>query len=200
MSFPITLKDKICVITGSASGIGKAIAERYIADGAKVVIADLRLDAAQAPAAELTAKGRGTAIGVEMNVTDEAAVTFANRLPQLSFGMFRPLADADTAEGLTLAVTPIAASGEFIGAVHKGSGGLGGIQAQIGIAMQNPFYQNWQLNGRRNAIDPRRARGRVSQRPTDQQDRWIEVRMLRAKRFQPIQTAVKHLLLLGLRF
>ena len=74
MFFPMTLKDKVCVITGSASGIGKAIAERYIADGAKVVIADLRLDAAQATAAELAAKGPGTAIGVEMNVTDEAAV------------------------------------------------------------------------------------------------------------------------------
>lgn len=74
MSFPMTLKGKVCIITGSASGIGKAIAERYIADGAKVVIADLRLDAAQATAAELTAKGPGEAIGVEMNVTDEAAV------------------------------------------------------------------------------------------------------------------------------
>ena len=74
MSFPMSLNGKVCVITGSASGIGKAIAERYIADGAKVVIADLRLDAAQATAAELTAKGPGTAIGVEMNVTDEAAV------------------------------------------------------------------------------------------------------------------------------
>ncbi|MFC3181981.1 3-hydroxybutyrate dehydrogenase [Cypionkella sinensis] len=70
----MTLKGKVCIITGSASGIGKAIAERYIADGAKVVIADLRLDAAQATAAELTAKGPGEAIGVEMNVTDEAAV------------------------------------------------------------------------------------------------------------------------------
>lgn len=74
MSFPMSLKGKVCIITGSASGIGKAIAERYIADGAKVVIADLRLDAAQATAAELTAKGPGEAIGVEMNVTDEAAV------------------------------------------------------------------------------------------------------------------------------
>ena len=74
MSFPMSLNGKVCVITGSASGIGKAIAERYIADGAKVVVADLRLDAAQATAAELTAKGPGTAIGVEMNVTDEAAV------------------------------------------------------------------------------------------------------------------------------
>jgi hypothetical protein len=38
---------------------------------------------------------------------------FGNRLPQLSFEVFRPLADPDTAEGLTRAVTMIPASGEF---------------------------------------------------------------------------------------
>ncbi len=35
------LKDKIAVITGGASGIGKAIAERYTQEGARVVVADL---------------------------------------------------------------------------------------------------------------------------------------------------------------
>ncbi len=39
--------------------------------------------------------------------------TYGNRLPQLSFEVFRPLADADTAEGLVKAVTMIPASGEF---------------------------------------------------------------------------------------
>ena len=38
---------------------------------------------------------------------------YGNRLPQLSFEVFRPLADPDTAEGLTRAVTMIPASGEF---------------------------------------------------------------------------------------
>jgi hypothetical protein len=38
---------------------------------------------------------------------------FGNRLPQVSFEVFRPLADPDTAEGLTRAVTMIPASGEF---------------------------------------------------------------------------------------
>jgi len=70
----MTLKNKVCIITGAASGIGRGIAERYIADGARVAIADLRLDAAQATAKELTDKGPGTAIGIEMNVADEAAV------------------------------------------------------------------------------------------------------------------------------
>ncbi|PVA10345.1 3-hydroxybutyrate dehydrogenase [Pelagivirga sediminicola] len=68
------LKDKVCVITGGASGIGYGIAKRYIADGARVVIADMRLDAAQDAADTLTAEGPGKAMAVEMNVTDEQMV------------------------------------------------------------------------------------------------------------------------------
>ena len=70
----MTLNDKVCIVTGSARGLGEAIARRYIADGAKVAIADLKLDAANETAAALTRKGPGEAIGIEMNVTDEAAV------------------------------------------------------------------------------------------------------------------------------
>ena len=66
---------------------------------------------------------RGTAYVV---FEDLALATFGNRLPQLSFEVFRPLADADTAEGLNRAVTLIPASGEFTyatEAIRKGSGG-----------------------------------------------------------------------------
>lgn len=70
----MNLKDKVCIVTGSARGIGEAIARRYIVDGAKVVIADLKLDAAAETAEALTKLGPGEAIGVEMDVTDEAAV------------------------------------------------------------------------------------------------------------------------------
>jgi len=66
---------------------------------------------------------RGTAYVV---FEDLALATFGNRLPQLSFEVLRPLADADTAEGLTRAVTMIPASGEFTyatAAIRKGSGG-----------------------------------------------------------------------------
>lgn len=68
------LKDKICIVTGAASGIGKAIATRYVAAGGLVAIADLKQKAADAVAAELTKMGPGRAIGVVMDVTDEAAV------------------------------------------------------------------------------------------------------------------------------
>jgi 3-hydroxybutyrate dehydrogenase len=70
----MNLKDKVCIITGGASGIGLQIAKRYIADGARVVIADLKLDAAQKTANDLTKTGPGKAMAVEMNVTDEKQV------------------------------------------------------------------------------------------------------------------------------
>jgi 3-hydroxybutyrate dehydrogenase len=67
------LKDKVAIITGSASGIGKEIALEYAAQGAKVCIADLSLEAANATASEIVRSG-GQAMAVAMNVTDEAQV------------------------------------------------------------------------------------------------------------------------------
>ncbi len=74
MSVPMGLKDKVCIITGGAGGIGLGVAERYVADGAWVAIADLDLAAARASAEKLTAAGPGKAIGIAMNVADEAMV------------------------------------------------------------------------------------------------------------------------------
>jgi len=70
----MNLNGKTCIITGSAGGIGLAIAKRFVTDGAKVAIADIRLDAANETAATLTDMGPGLAIGIKMDVTDEAAV------------------------------------------------------------------------------------------------------------------------------
>ncbi|SRR6266581_126321 len=67
------LEGKVAVVTGAASGIGKEIAREFAAEGAKVVIADLALDAAAAAAAEIKDAG-GTAMAVAMNVTDERQV------------------------------------------------------------------------------------------------------------------------------
>ena len=67
------LQGQVALVTGAASGIGKAIAERYAREGAKIVIADLDLEAANATAAEIAAAG-GTAMGVAMDVTNEDAV------------------------------------------------------------------------------------------------------------------------------
>jgi 3-hydroxybutyrate dehydrogenase len=67
------LENRTAIVTGAASGIGRAIAERFAAEGAKVAIADLALAPAEEAAAAITAKG-GTAMAVAMDVSDEAAV------------------------------------------------------------------------------------------------------------------------------
>ena len=64
---------KVAIVTGAASGIGKEIAVRFAAEGGTPVIADLNLDAADATAREIKAKG-SDAFAIGMNVADEAAV------------------------------------------------------------------------------------------------------------------------------
>ena len=67
------LKDKVAIITGSASGIGKEIAIIFAREGAKGAIADLNQEAADATARELDPSGK-RAIGVGMDVSNEAQV------------------------------------------------------------------------------------------------------------------------------
>lgn len=67
------LQNKVCIVTGAASGIGKEIALTFGREGGRVVIADLNLEAARAVADEITRAG-GTAMGVAMDVTSEAQV------------------------------------------------------------------------------------------------------------------------------
>jgi len=63
----------VALVTGAASGIGKDIAETFAREGAKVVIADVSFDAAQAAAAEIQKAG-GVALAVAMDVTQEQQV------------------------------------------------------------------------------------------------------------------------------
>ena len=66
----MALQDKVAVITGAARGIGKAIAERYVKEGAKVVVADLNEQGAKAVASELGPN----AIGLKLDVTNQASI------------------------------------------------------------------------------------------------------------------------------
>jgi len=81
----MNLQDKVAIVTGAASGIGKEIASVFSAAGAKVAIADLDLDAARAAAQELDPSGE-KALGVAMNVTDEAEVERGVALVAETFG------------------------------------------------------------------------------------------------------------------
>jgi rhamnulose-1-phosphate aldolase len=84
MPKPKSHQGRIALITGAASGIGKAIATRLAAEGACVVIADLDLDKAQAAAAELG--NADVAVGVAADVSDAAAVKRAVDEAVLAFG------------------------------------------------------------------------------------------------------------------
>ena len=81
---PKPLAARVALVTGAASGIGKAIAVRLAAEGACVVVADLDLQKAQDAAAELGSSD--VAIGVAADVSDSEAVTAAFREAALAFG------------------------------------------------------------------------------------------------------------------
>jgi 3-hydroxybutyrate dehydrogenase len=81
----MNLQDKVAVVTGAASGIGKDIAREFLANGAKVAIADLNSDAADATAREFDPSG-ARAIGVAMDVTDEAQVNAGVDMVAAKFG------------------------------------------------------------------------------------------------------------------
>ena len=72
----MNLRNKICIVTGAASGIGREIALRFAHEGARVAIADLNKDSAQAVANEITRSG-GKALAVAMDVTNEDQVNAA---------------------------------------------------------------------------------------------------------------------------
>ncbi|MEV4987724.1 bifunctional aldolase/short-chain dehydrogenase [Pseudarthrobacter sp. LMD1-1-1.1] len=84
MPKPKSHATRVALVTGAASGIGKAIATRLASDGACVVIADLNLENAQKVAEELG--GADVAIGVQADVTDEAQVSAAIDAAVLAFG------------------------------------------------------------------------------------------------------------------
>jgi len=84
MPAPKPLATRIALITGAASGIGKAIAHRLAAEGACVVVADLDAEKAAAAAAEIGSSD--VAVGIAADVSDEAAVQAAVDAAVLAFG------------------------------------------------------------------------------------------------------------------
>ena len=73
MSPAMSLSDKVVIVTGAASGIGRASAKLFAAQGAKVVVADRDAVGGEAAAGEIVASG-GIAAFIQLDVTDERAV------------------------------------------------------------------------------------------------------------------------------
>ena len=109
------LDGKTAIVTGGARGIGLAIARRYIAEGARVVIADIEESAGKAAVAQLGAAARFVrtdvgAAGDARNVVAEACgvagdldilvnnagIIHTRRFPRRRGGRFRPRACAST--------------------------------------------------------------------------------------------------------
>ncbi len=67
------LNSKVAIVTGAGAGIGRAIALRFGAEGAHVVVNDINASSAEATAQAIVAAG-GSAIGVGADVADKAAV------------------------------------------------------------------------------------------------------------------------------
>src|SRR3954454_2413495 len=84
MPKPKPLATRVALVTGAASGIGKATAEKLAAEGACVVIADLSLEKAQEAAAGIG--NRDVAVGVHVDVSDGNAVQATVDAAALAFG------------------------------------------------------------------------------------------------------------------
>ena len=121
----------VALCEGPITGIGRIWADGKLLDTAGITWRWYPGDESQTADPFISAKMgaantpayRGTAYVV---FEDLPLGNYGNRIPQLSFEVFRPLADPDTAEGLTHAVTMIPATGEFAYAtqgIRKGSGG-----------------------------------------------------------------------------
>jgi rhamnulose-1-phosphate aldolase/alcohol dehydrogenase len=84
---PAPLEGRIALITGGAGGIGRAVAERLLGDGACVVLADLAGEALAAAEADLIQRfGRDRVRQTAMDVTDEAAVAAGTAFAAREFG------------------------------------------------------------------------------------------------------------------
>ncbi len=87
MPKPKSLAGRVALVTGGAGGIGAATAERYLAEGACVMLADINAESLQATYDNLTARyGKDVVRTVMMNVTDEAAVIAAYAQTAVEFG------------------------------------------------------------------------------------------------------------------
>lgn len=92
------LDGRVAFVTGGAQGIGRAVAERFTEEGARVMIGDIRLDAARA-----TAEGMPGALAVEVDVRDPSSLEHAERVCREELGP----ADVVVANAGVLVLAPV---------------------------------------------------------------------------------------------
>jgi NAD(P)-dependent dehydrogenase (short-subunit alcohol dehydrogenase family) len=124
------LANKVALITGGASGIGKASCLLFAREGAKVVVVDLKLEAAQATVDEITAAGgqaRAFAADVSKAKDAEAMVAFAEKefgALHIAFnnaGVFHPNDESvtNTSEEIWNMVIDVNLKGVFLGCKYQ---------------------------------------------------------------------------------
>ena len=87
MPKPKSLAGRVALVTGGAGGIGAATAERYLAEGACVMLADIDEGALASVSQNLASRhGKDVVRTVKMNVTDEDAVAAAYAFTAIEFG------------------------------------------------------------------------------------------------------------------
>ncbi|MCC7381878.1 MAG: SDR family oxidoreductase [Deltaproteobacteria bacterium] len=117
------LHDRTLIVTGGGTGLGRAMSQRFLELGARVVIAARNLDRLEAAAAELRARTQGEVLAVQLDVRDAAACDAMVKRTVERFGKVDGLVNN--------------AAGNFLCAAEDLT--PGGFDAVVGIVMKGSF-------------------------------------------------------------